>query len=388
MPVELVTDTATIRLPEAVEPHPDLLALAILMTVRPWAARRLRLVTPVSPGLAEAVSKVFAIEMTNVDGALRPRQRGSRAGLAYSAGPDCLAAAVIMGHPMPLFHFTRVRHPRVPNRATHLRSDVQLRIVEEAGQTHELHICASDLEFLVRPFPTFAHWVTMGIGATLQADLQDLGALVFGRHIGGSYVHSGHRFDREADWDLAWLEVFAAAGLDLVVPTAGLSELTTPVLASEHDLFGTRRSCLLGSYERPCGACQKCLRKSLIDWYHGLDDFPSGIIETCSRDSKMATVFSNPSTVPQKHLFARVLAKAPDMSGTLLGPPQRMLTAPPEATDWVERFHPPGLEEYVPHRYRSAAEANLMARIPRMSGSDVRMVETWPEALVSLPRSG
>ena len=60
-PITLVTNTCTVRLPvAAAEPHPDLLALAALLIVRPWTRTRISFDRPISPTLAEGLAEYCA----------------------------------------------------------------------------------------------------------------------------------------------------------------------------------------------------------------------------------------------------------------------------------------------------------------------------------------
>src|SRR5690606_27740711 len=132
------------------------------------------------------------------------------------------AGDVLLNLPKRAFYFIRIPHPAIPNRATHIRHDTIVRRLGEAiNRGWEIDFYRSDLEYMAaRPFPTFAHWVTMFVGAILMADEDDLGNIVSGRHMGGAYIHSGQRFDLGADHDRRLRSVFNAAGLDIVTSVA------------------------------------------------------------------------------------------------------------------------------------------------------------------------
>jgi hypothetical protein len=207
IPIQLTTDRASLRLPRPADPHPDLNALAVLMVVGPWVLRQLTLDAPVSQRMANAAEDAFGIKLGPIDSQLPGRVAGPRAALAFSGGPDSMASDLLISEELTLHHFVRVKHPMVPNRATHFRSDLALARVLQIADQSAVSITRFDIEFVAaRPFPTFSYWTSMAIGAVLAADEDDLGAIVFGRHIGGSYVHSGKRFDLQADHEIveAW----------------------------------------------------------------------------------------------------------------------------------------------------------------------------------------
>ena len=172
VPIRLVTNEASIR-HHAVssEAHPDLVALAILTIVVPWTTRRVNLDLPVSRGFSEAVRAAFDIDIGPVDNTIEPRNPGDRIGLLYSGGMDSGALLGFVPPDAPLVNLRRVRHPRIPNRATHLRVDVSehyARLMDRPGRDFE--VVSTDLEFLCQPFPTYPTWPATGIGAVLLGD--------------------------------------------------------------------------------------------------------------------------------------------------------------------------------------------------------------------------
>jgi hypothetical protein len=156
MRIGLITDRTTVRLPTEVrDPHPDLQALAAILVARPWASKRLIVDTGVSSVLAETVERAFSIDIGPVDTDLSVRSLGSRKGLMYSGGPDCMAAELLMGEQLPLLHLRRVKHPRIPNRSRRGSHAIEALVLKAAERGEEIHVARSDMEFLSRPFPTY-----------------------------------------------------------------------------------------------------------------------------------------------------------------------------------------------------------------------------------------
>ena len=385
IPIQLTTDRATVRLPKPVEPHPDLEALAVLMVVGPWVRRQLTLDIPVSQTMANAANEALGIKLEPVDSQLATRAPGSRAALAYSSGPDSMASDLLIPDELSYHHFVRVKHPVVPNRATHVRPDVTVAQVEQARDrgAREVSITRSDIEFIAaRPFPTFSYWVSMSIGAVLSADADDLGAIVFGRHIGGSYVHSGTRYDPVADHDLELRTLFAGAELDLVVPTAGVTEVGTMRLAREHPLAHLAMSCQLTDKPGGCQRCEKCLRKELVNAY--LDGRPptKPVLAWAESDLNLRRRFDEFVTTPMPHLYAFLASRLDGLDGTFLHEWLSTLVQPLETTDWVQRHYPRGVEDWVPARWRAGVGEMLDSRLGAMGPQDVAIVESWPQPLV------
>lgn len=385
IPVELVVADCRVDLPFEVEPHPDLLALAILLIVRPWAKRRIHLNSPVSARLAEAAATQFGIDLGPVDPNLRPRPSGPEAVTGLSLGPDCLAGDVLLDLPKQAFYFVRVPHPTIPNRAAHIRHDVVLRRLEEASRRGwQIDTTRSDLEFMAaRPFPTFAHWTTMFVGAILAADERDLGYIVSGRHMGGHYLHSGQRFDIEADHDLRLKELFKAVGLDLVSAVSGLTEVGTMIIAREHELFDLSSSCLLSALPSGgCHQCEKCFRKELVRaWVEQRHPNPE-ILDWAEGSASFRRRFECFGTTPQPHSYAFLASRRDSLRTGFLGDWVDRLRDPLEATTWVDRWYPDAIEDWLPRRWQPQVTEKLTSRLQMMDARDRNTVTTWPQALV------
>jgi hypothetical protein len=208
--------------------------------------------TGVSSVLAETVERAFSIDIGPVDTDLSVRSLGSRKGLMYSGGPDCMAAELLMGEQLPLLHLRRVKHPRIPNRSRRGSHAIEALVLKAAERGEEIHVARSDMEFLSRPFPTYPQWTSMAFGAVLQADQLSLGGLVTGRNISGMYLRWGNGFDPLGDNEAKWEAIFSAAGLPLIQPLAGTSDIASKAMAREHRLHDLSRSCIVGTVSGPC----------------------------------------------------------------------------------------------------------------------------------------
>jgi len=379
MRIELVTNGATIRLPRGErQAHPDLMALVVLTILRPWCRRRLLVEGGVSRAFATAVHAAMSIEIGPVDDALEQRAAGSQLGLLYSGGPDCMAAAVLIGQEMPLFHLKRVKHPRIPDRANHVRVDVNealVRRVEERGE--EVHLAETDLEYLCRPFPTYPQWTALATGPLLQADELDLGGLVTGRNISGMYLRWGMQFDSSGDDEEAWDAVFAAVGVPLVQPLAGASDVSNMRIARDYRHYDLARSCQLGTLEGPCSRCRKCLTKELIRASLEGRSLPDDLVAGVSGNESVVAAFSGPPPYDGQHTLVYTLARVPGLEETFLAGALQRLQPSVEGSVWVDRFYGPALEPHVPSHLVSAVREAIEKRIGWMTDAEERIVETW-----------
>lgn len=384
IPIELTVTDCRVQLPGPSEPHPDLVGLSVLSIVRPWAKKRILLDTPVSEHFAHVVRTQFDLEIGPTDPAIEPRAAGDGAIFAMSLGPDCLAADVLLGVPMKKYYFVRTPHPSLPNRATHIRHDTVLKQLDVAvGRGWDVDITRSDLEYMAaRPYPTFAHWVTMFVGAILMADEDDLGSIVSGRHIGGHYIRSGQRFDPSADHDQRHQAVFRAVGLDLVSTVAGLTEVATMLVATHHPMFDLSSSCLLSTTPGAvCGRCDKCFRKELIRAWVEARPPDSRILQWGENDPTTRRRFERYETTQQPHAFAFLACRIEGLEDSFLSRWVQQFDDPFSATEWVPKSYPRAIAEWVPARWREQVTANVARYLATMGPDDIRVVETWPEPL-------
>lgn len=379
MPIELVTDSATIELDDtAAAIHPDLIALSVLTIVAPWARRRVTLDEGISPEFSKAAMETLGIEVGPVDDFLSARPQGTRLGLMYSGGPDCMAAEVLLDDNMPRFHFRRVKHSRVPNRATRFHAEVQEAIVRRSqARGEELHVARSDLEYLCRPFPTFPHWVALTVGAILLAGDHDLGSVVTGRNISGIYLGWGKEYTADGEQESRWEALFAAAGLRLLNPLAGASDVLSKRIALNHPHHDLARSCVAGTIDAPCYRCKKCLMTELTRAAMKGEPLDESVVASLSSNPMVTRRFDRPPPYPNQHLVAYSLARVPGIDATFLRTAKAALTPGVEETAWMERYYRPALAQRLPPDIAERVSSRLATLADFMSSDEEKIVEGW-----------
>lgn len=386
-PIGMITDSCRFRMPTDVDPpHPDVAAVAAMTIVNPWLRRKITFDRAISPRLAGVLAESFGIDAGPVDRELVGRDTGSQVGLSYSGGSDSVAVGELLPPGSPYVHLRRVRHPRVPNRASHFRADVTAHFVQEAGRRgREVSIVESDLEFIVHPYPSFPEWTAVVAGAALLADTLDLGGVAFGTVLGAVYLEGGRRFHPPSLSD-KWSRLFSAVGLPFVRPASGMSEVATTQIAEMSDLGGIVRSCSLGTLDGACMNCMKCLRKDLIA--AALAGRPLDPVLSHNMDERHAVVLelTEPPPYHQQHLLEYALARVPGIENTFLAAANAYLEPSRESTSWATRFYPPALEQEVPEKWRAGVEEQLRRRVLWMSSDDVQAVESWDAADRNAPQ--
>lgn len=376
LPVSLLALETTIKLPHAVsEPHPDLEALATLVIIRPWIARRLILRRAVTKQFADLVQKLFRIEVGPVDDALIPRTAGRTPLLAYSAGFDSAAASILLPADTPHIHHRRTPHPRIPNRATHWRADAIEHLAIKAGERgRDLHIVRADFEYLVHPFPSLPHWFGFAVGPLLMADDLGGGAVAMGGTLETFYMDMGRKWTGERPNARGMDDLPAMMGMPVMRPVLGITEIGTMQLTLGSDLADAARSCTGGTFSAPCGVCGKCIRKDMVT-ATTTGGIPKSLASLSAEALAAAKMTADPPLYMQAQLeYALARLNLDDLALTEL---RDKLDPSIEETAWMERAYRPAVERGIPEPWRASVAAEIESRIGWMSESDVAVAEAW-----------
>lgn len=376
--IHLVTDSAQISLPTAIEePHPDLLGLAALVLTRPWIARRITFDRPISRRLAEAVFEHTGIAAGPVDDSLTPRKPGPIAGLSFSGGADSIAVSTLLDPDIPYIHFRRVKHPRVPDRATHYRADVTQAIVERmADRGVNAAIVKSNSEFMVGPFPMYPVWQAVTLGSVLLADCCQLGAIATGTTLGARYMPQERGFDSSNEPEF-WNDAFAAAGIPLLLPAHGMTEILSYRLAQDSVLKDLARSCALGTVDSPCLSCVKCIRKELIAAAAESRPVSQALLHRIKeRPEGLARFLEGPPYYVQ-HTVEYALARIPGIEATPFGEIVKILHPTVEGTAWVGKYYGPALTTEIPDPWRDPIKQVILKRCELMSPAEEESIRTY-----------
>ncbi len=376
-PITLVTNTCTVRLPvAAAEPHPDLLALAALLIVRPWTRTRISFDRPISPTLAEGLAEFFKLDGGPVDDALPARTGEGVLGLSYSSGVDSIATAELLDPATPYLHLQRVTHPRVPNRATHVRADQIARLVRQAGDRgRNVFITESDLEYLCLPWPQYPTWPALALGAVFLADHLRLGGIAFGTVLESAYLHGGRRYTGGGAGP--WTRLLETVGLAVCRPVTGLTEVGTLTVAARSELADLAQSCLRGAAGRPCLACAKCARKELLAaTLEGRGIHPR-LRERLQPGEPAAKDLEGTPPLHMQNCLEYVVARRDDLDGTLLEQLAKRMDVTVESTSWNERYYPRALQDEVPEPWRADIVRRLRNHVPWMTDQEVALLESW-----------
>lgn len=265
--INLINDHFRFILPSPLkdDPHPDLLALSVVAALLPYIKKPISFPKPVSKGFAEAIKSSFGIDTDTVDDKLKPRQKGSRTALAFSGGVDSVVCAEILPADTLKFTYVRMNHDEVEPRVDNFRQTT----IDAVKGFNDVVLVDSDLEYISGPFLQWATWVALSIPGFILADKEGIGDIAYGLVAEGVYFRGMNKRSDKGFYDDSWQLVFRAAGLNMTLPTVGLTEFGNLLIADRLGVVDKTTPCQLGEYQKPCRECAKCFRKDFVLYHMG-----------------------------------------------------------------------------------------------------------------------
>ena len=217
--------------------HPDLLRLTAEILLFPW----------------------HKSSKTPLEGT---RTLGTQPSLAFSAGTDSTAAALLMPENTILGYHRRnfksiLDHRNADRLLEYMKNEKGKKIID-ISSNHEL----------IRTY----HFKQIGFSSDfacathliLLADHFDIGAIAFGMPLDNTWLGKGRKFRDfiKTNYYTYWNERFSKCGLDLLLPIAGLSEAGAMKICTNENLLLYLNSCLRGDGVSGCGTCWKCFHKN------------------------------------------------------------------------------------------------------------------------------
>lgn len=376
----LARTTATFNLPSDFvleQTHPDLLALASLVTFYPWIGKNLEFKFPVSQGFADAVLERTHKQILHASDEVTPRKPAetARPGLAFSAGVDSLAALAIMPeNTLPVFSYRSA--PPVGGKSLY-KADAALHAIREMNAAgKETLLVESDLEWVREPVG-FAIDPSPAVPLILLADSYNLDAIGFGTIAEAAYRTGGSKFLDYAKRGVftRWQAIFRTVGLDYYNCVAGLSEMSTTSIVRKYQFGHLAQSCVRGGVGAACMNCVKCFRKSLIEAaISGQWPAQSEISRMMANRSVRAYLSDAP--IRLEIILAAALSSYEGNDPLLLAL-QKRVAAKTWDVSFTGGWYEPSMSTMVPERYRQHT-INAMAKyLPKMSAEQAYAFENF-----------
>lgn len=373
-------DRFAVWLPDEVRvsrPHPDLEALALVLVCRPFVERDLAFPAPVSSTFAHALAHRCGFEVTTVDDVLEVREPPDDGvpGLAFSGGVDSIAALTVLPPDTHAYFLAR----RVPEGAPkHHLDPAAGRAASEgiAALGRAVRVVDSDLEY-VRERAGYPEHYANGVPLVLAADHDRLRSVSWGTVAESAFDFGRTRFVPYLDrpYNRRWTDLFAAAGLPILNPVMGVTEVGTSRITLGSPYGHLAQSCVRGPLGAPCMACIKCFRKRLLD---------AGHTGTWPDDRELDELLSHYSvrqylaTTPLKHPLGLAwwVARYPGRHPVLRLLAQRLEVDGDDDLSFAERWYRPVIDHW-PAEAAGPVAAALDERLERMSDEEAQRLEAW-----------
>ena len=298
-------------------------------------------------------------DRTILDNWAPSRQKGWRCGLAFSAGVDSTACMELMPPETVLLYHQRDGFDSKLNHANAFRFIQKLR-----NDGKQVVVVKSNHEQLRLDHGKSVGFSTDFAGAVhviLLADYFELGSIAMGMPLENAYLFHGHKgrdFNLSSYWK-THSSILKRAGLDLVFPTSGASEIINQRIVDGSDYADYAESCLRSKEAgKVCGKCWKCFRKNSMK---GKEVQIQGEIEIFLNKKPLKQAISTLYAIQrlpqeQKNL---IRGKFPDLSELMDGD-----------YSMIERYNPMFLD-IIPDAYRSYVAKKLNTIAEPMSESEI-----------------
>lgn len=265
--ISMIENKFKTQLPKGItidDVHPDHLALIALLVCHPFTQQTLTIPWSVSERFAESCSKISKYEVRfEHTSAKSYNSSNGRPALAFSGGADSTASLLVMPkNTLSVF----MDRPLKKKASMYNKSAAYATIKHARKEGFEVLKLQCDVEYMRQPlgFPTdlVPSIPIIGLAASHNID-----SVAF-----GTVMESAYRIGHEKARDYAnshhyrfWGRIFAAAGIPLYLPVAGVSEVGTSLIVNATSFYDYTRSCIRGEWPKSCEECWKCFRKNMLD---------------------------------------------------------------------------------------------------------------------------
>ena len=265
--ISMIENKFTTQLPEGVtiaNVHPDHLALIALLVCHPFTQQEITIPWGVSERFAGSCSKISKYEVKFEHTNAKPYNTSNgRPALAFSGGADSTASLLVMPkNTLSVF----MDRPLKKKASMYNKSAAYATIKHAQEEGFEVLKLQCDVEYVRQPlgFPTD---LVPSIPIICLAASHNIDSVAFGTVMESAY-RIGHEYARDyanSHHYQFWGRMFAAAGIPLYLPVAGVSEVGTSIIVNATSFYEYTRSCIRGEWPKSCEQCWKCFRKNMLD---------------------------------------------------------------------------------------------------------------------------
>ncbi|MGM1048177.1 MAG: DUF6395 domain-containing protein [Bacillota bacterium] len=349
--------------------HPDILGLVTILIVFPYTKSQIILPKAVSQIFHNEVKKATGISILPVNAALKARKASSHfiPALAYSGGIDSTACLTIMpSNTCSVFHDRTYNKEDVYNNSAARHA---CKLLQQSGR--EIYMIKSDFD-KVRSPNGFAVEMSTAIPALLLSDYIGFDGIAVGTTL--EYFIDYSRYYEKRTYSIAWENLFQAVQVNLIQPTAGISEVGNYkiVLNSPYSQFA--ESCMSGSVGKPCMKCFKCFRKQLLKMAlqkkavsnEMLNDFFS-IRGVRNKLEKFPIFFENVITYITANYHG---------NHQLMNMLKKKTRGDVTDVSWMEKWYSSSLK-IIPVQYQAEIRKNIKKHLNVMTVEDEKTIKQW-----------
>lgn len=363
-------NTASFVLPrgyDLADTHPDVLALAAIVSFSPWIGKTAHLPFPVSEHFAHEIQEALKIDVPNRSNSIELREAvtDARPGLSFSAGVDSFACLEIM--PSDTVAVFSHRSPSPSGARSLYRDDAPMHAIsamEKRGA--DVIAVETDIEWIRNPVG-FGVDPAPAVPLLLMADHLRLDAIAFGTIAEAAYRTGTRSFIDFPQRPIftKWQRAFKAASLDYYDCVAPMSELCTTLITKNSKYGDLAQSCVRGLPGAPCLRCVKCFRKSLIEssmtgHWNSFESIGSMAAE------RAVTNYLAEAPIRLEVVIASAL-RAYNGNDPLLKALVRRTGADKFDYSFTSGWYDPGMDAMIPAKYREATKRRALEYLEPMT---------------------
>ncbi|MFC5468816.1 DUF6395 domain-containing protein [Cohnella suwonensis] len=355
--------------------HPDVLALAAILIIYPFAGSKIVVPQGVSQPFHDHFKRTTKKEILPVDPYLIPRQVPNRSSpaLAYSGGVDSTAALMLLPPNACSIFLERITPM---NQQTLYNKEAALyacRFLRKEGRS--VYTIKTDLEYVRDPvgFPVD---VANAVPALLLSDYVGLDSVAWGTVMDSTYQIGNLKY---ADYAQRlhfnrWGKLFELVGMPFNQVTGGICEVGTSLIVLNSRYRSIARSCMRGNGNGACGECWKCFRKGLLE---------RALERTKPSNAELDRLFSLSSVemhltkfpIHSENIIAYITAHY-DGDHPIMNKLKKRTRGDKLQVRWMEKWYSPSIN-LLPAKYRAQVQTQIKKYLKVMNAEEERQAESW-----------
>lgn len=355
--------------------HPDVLALAAILIIYPFAGPSISLPFGVSQPFHDYFKQTTKKELEPINHELKPRKSPlySVPALAFSGGVDSMAALMLLPRSTNLFYLERIVPKNITKKQLYNKEAALHACNTLQKEGRSVYTIKSDLEF-VRDPEGFPVDVANAIPALLLSDYIGLDSIAWGTIIECTYNIGKGDFQDYKDrlHYKRWGKLFELVDLPFNQVVGGISEIGTSTIVLKSPYKSIAQSCVRGIPNKPCQNCWKCFRKELIEKTIKGDQVDE---TTLNRNFKYFKERFSKIPIADENIFNYITSRY-NGSNSIMTILKGRTRGGLLDVSWLGKWYSPSVL-ILPEKYRSFVSKQIPKYIDVMTKEEEKAVESW-----------